>query len=202
MSTTRHDFLSEPARRVHHALAQGQASADMLRRQLSLERRVVNRALYRELEPRGLVHRSQETPPMWAQVPSGDRTGAEPETWTWVGIDLGHIHDCLAPAAALLEDGRSDLKVQGYADFASNGRDLQTHRELVRRAPCNQSDYADLMLILDAGEACRERHPPELVVIASRDKIIQAAVMLMRERFPDTQFELVGSWTELREFVE
>lgn len=86
-------------------------------------------------------------------------------------VDLGNVHDCLAPLAPLAAAGR--LQVFAYADLQYNGPGVNPPLEVeglyVFRAESPQKNAADTQLIWDVAQFCARAHEPLAFFVATRD---------------------------------
>jgi len=175
-------------------------------------RKDINHTLYEYLEPSGLVIMEKTggrpywvvAERMWTQqitIPKESEDLSSERVS--VLIDLGNVHDCLVPAARLLEVDKG-FDLYGYADLGTNPPGSDIYEQYLVRENSGRPSGADIAMVMDA-TLLLERKKASTLIVLSNDKLLATFVDIARTRYSEVETILITgnkAWGELREYLE
>lgn len=176
-------------------------------------RKEINRILYKVLQSASIVEMIDTGGrPIWrllSDTNDEDSVNQEDESEvhpnTPVLIDLGNVHDCLIPAARLIEESDpSDLNLKCFANMGINPPGIGDHNKYVVTDTTGQPNAAFVMMLSEA-VLILEREETTHLILVSNDKMIKTFAALARQWYPEIEITLITgnkAWPELREYLE
>ena len=185
-------------------------SARQIASNLKMERSLVNRALYEDLLPKGLVIMIKGTPPLWSNAHIPKPALPEPvedskEPINIIFVDLGNIHDIL-PLLEPYADDRTNI-VYAFADRAFSGYGIRpppTNRHIqVLHATDDHKNAADTEMIWKAAEVVLgSLNTRYRFLIFTRDQGFRGLSTILK-RYPVVEeLHFVQRWEQVRDWIE
>lgn len=176
----------------------------------------VNRILYKELLPQGLVTvDSKTTPPRWSKTrpaPAQSQNMEEKNTKMIVMIDLGNVHDCLSHVKPYAKRNKEadNVSVVAFADYGYKvspeaeeaGYDVEVLQ--IKEPPtCTGKNAADVLLMFTCFELCMAAAEGQHLhfIIATKDEGYRYLATIVHQHYGH-QVTFVRDWNELRIFIE